>query len=60
MIRIAKMRDDGQFEIVWSSKNPIEPLPFKPFIEVPGWTQLFDGLHKQERDGSPAPREKRT
>lgn len=28
MVRIGQARDDGQFELVWSSRHPIRPNPF--------------------------------
>jgi urea transport system substrate-binding protein len=27
-VRVGRIRDDGQFDIVWTSENPVRPVPF--------------------------------
>jgi urea transport system substrate-binding protein len=46
-IRIGRIRTDGQFDIVWSSDRPVQPVPFPPTRTPQAWntflTQLYEG-----------------
>ena len=44
-IRIGRIRDDGQFEIVWSSPKPVRPLPYPSYRTTQAWHDFLDGLH---------------
>jgi len=35
--RIGKVLEDGQFQIIWESKNPIQPLPFPASRKISEW-----------------------
>ncbi|MEO7931743.1 MAG: urea ABC transporter substrate-binding protein [Chthoniobacterales bacterium] len=37
VVRIGKIRVDGQFEIVWSSNDPIRPIPYPAFRSRSEW-----------------------
>lgn len=36
-VRIGQVRDDGQFDIVWSSESPIRPSPFPTYHNKQEW-----------------------
>lgn len=39
--RIGKVRDDGQFDIVWDSGRPLKPAPFPTYRSREEWDQLL-------------------
>jgi urea transport system substrate-binding protein len=39
--RVGRARDDGQFDIVWDSGNPLEPAPFPTYRSREEWNQLL-------------------
>lgn len=41
IVRIGKIRSDGQFEIVWSSEKPIRPVPFPVYRSKIEWNQFL-------------------
>ena len=43
-VRVGKIRPDGQFEIVWSSENPIRPQPYPAFRNRAEWTAFQEKL----------------
>jgi len=43
-VRIGKLREDGQFDIVWSSENPIKPLPFPVYRSKQDWEKMLQAL----------------
>jgi len=43
-VRVGRIRSDGQFDIVWSSENPIPPLPYPSFRTREQWTSFLDDL----------------
>ncbi len=45
-VRIGKIRDDGQFDVVWSSDKPIQPLPYPASRSKEEWNSFLDKLHK--------------
>jgi len=40
--RIGRARADGQFEVVWSSRQPVRPLPYPIFRSASAWDDLVD------------------
>ncbi|MBW8780411.1 MAG: urea ABC transporter substrate-binding protein [Verrucomicrobia bacterium] len=48
-VRIGRIRPDSQFDIVWSSTNPIRPLPYPSFRSEAEWDALLKNL--QDRWG---------
>ena len=40
-VRIGKVQQDGQFEIVWSSEKPVRPVPFPAHRSAPEWESLL-------------------
>ncbi len=44
-VRIGKIGYDGQFEIVWSSERPIEPVPYPTFRSKEEWNEFLDHLY---------------
>jgi urea transport system substrate-binding protein len=42
--RIGRMRNDGQFDVVWSSGHPIAPMPFPPLRTQGEWTRFLTQL----------------
>lgn len=45
-VRVGKIRSDGQFEIVWSSDDPIKPLPYPAFRTQSEWEIFLSELQK--------------
>lgn len=45
--RIGKIRNDGQFDIIWSSATPIKPIPFPDYRSKEEWLQFLDNLYKK-------------
>lgn len=43
--RIGRIRDDGQFDIVWSSKKLKRPMPFPRYRPRDEWAQLLQDLY---------------
>lgn len=43
--RIARARDDGSYEIVWSSQGAIAPDPFPTTRPVADWERLLQGFY---------------
>jgi urea transport system substrate-binding protein len=44
--RIGQIGATGQFQIVWSSEEPIRPEPFPPTRKREQWQRFLDGLHR--------------
>jgi urea transport system substrate-binding protein len=42
--RIGKARNDGQFDIVWDSKRPLEPAPFPTYRSREEWEHLLQAV----------------
>jgi len=40
-VRIGKIRPDGQFDIVWTSDNPIRPTPYPPYRSKTEWEKFL-------------------
>ena len=46
-LHIGQARDNGQFDIVWSSREKFRPQPFPPYRTVNDWQQFLNSLHQQ-------------
>lgn len=46
IVRIGKIRSDGQFDIVWSSEKPIQPIPYPNFRSKQDWDNFLNNLYK--------------
>ncbi|MBI3359367.1 MAG: urea ABC transporter substrate-binding protein [Nitrospirae bacterium] len=44
-VRIGKIRDDGQFDIVWSSEKPVRPVPYPIYRSKSEWDHFLDNLY---------------
>lgn len=44
-VRIGKIQKDGQFDIVWSSKKPVRPVPYPIYRTKSEWEKLIMGLY---------------
>ncbi|MFZ4816684.1 MAG: urea ABC transporter substrate-binding protein [Phototrophicaceae bacterium] len=44
-VRIGQIRPDGQFDVVWSSVNPIRPQPYPTYLTQEGWEDFLNGLY---------------
>ena len=42
---IGRIRTDGQFDIVWTSKTPVRPVPFPISRSPAAWKKFVEGLH---------------
>ncbi|MCS5712407.1 urea ABC transporter substrate-binding protein [Candidatus Berkiella aquae] len=45
--RIGKIRQDGQFDVVWRSDKAIKPLPYPDYRTKEEWEMLLDQLYKE-------------
>ena len=43
---IGKIKEDGQFEIVWSQTKPIRPLPYPSYHSRQYWGDYLDSLYQ--------------
>lgn len=43
--RIGRIRDDGQFEILWTAPAPVRPQPFPPSRSAADWRVYLHDLH---------------
>lgn len=44
-VRIGKIREDGQFEIVWNTPKPVRPLPYPTYRSTPEWELFLKNLY---------------
>jgi urea transport system substrate-binding protein len=44
---IGRIRSDGQFDVVWSSRTSVRPVPFPISRSRSAWEQLVNDLHRQ-------------
>jgi urea transport system substrate-binding protein len=45
-VRIGQIQPDGQFAVVWSSGNPIRPLPYPLYRTPAAWAAFLDALYQ--------------
>lgn len=45
--RIGKIQQDGQFNVVWSSESPVQPVPYPPSRTKQQWQQFLHSLQQQ-------------
>ncbi len=43
-VRIGRIRSDGQFDVVWTSKNPVRPVPYPVYRDEQDWDRFLLGL----------------
>ncbi len=46
IVRIGRIRADGQFDIVWTSEKPIRPVPYPVYRSREDWMAYLDGLYR--------------
>jgi urea transport system substrate-binding protein len=46
VVRIGRIRGDGQFDVVWTSEKPIRPVPYPIYRTREEWTAFLDGLYR--------------
>lgn len=46
VVRIGRVREDGLFDVVWSSNTPIRPVPFPALRSRAAWGQFLDDMYK--------------
>ncbi|NCA11475.1 ABC transporter substrate-binding protein [bacterium] len=46
-VSIGRIRPDGQFDIVWTSRTPVRPVPFPLSRSRDAWEELVAGLQRQ-------------
>jgi urea transport system substrate-binding protein len=46
-VRLGKIVEGGQFEIVWSSEKPIRPEPYPKSRPAAAWDEFLAGLYRQ-------------
>jgi urea transport system substrate-binding protein len=44
-VRIGKIRPDGQFEIVWTSEKPVQPIPYPTYRLKSEWDKFLEELY---------------
>ena len=44
-VRIGQILEDGQFKIVYSSEEPIHPIPYPKYKSVQEWDEFLDELY---------------
>lgn len=45
-VRIGRIREDGLFDVVWSSNTPIRPVPFPPLRSRASWEQFISDMRQ--------------
>lgn len=46
VVRIGRIRDDGLFDVVWSSNSPIRPVPYPALRSRANWDAFLDDLQR--------------
>jgi len=44
-VRIGKIRQDGQFDVVWTSEKPVQPIPYPTYRSKTEWHKFLDDLY---------------
>lgn len=47
MVRIGQVQNDGQFEIIWASKDPIRPIPYLASLSREQWDEKVQNFYTQ-------------
>lgn len=47
IVRIAKILQNGQFEIVWESEKPVQPVPYPPTRSKEEWESFLNDLYNK-------------
>ncbi|MCI0413892.1 urea ABC transporter substrate-binding protein [bacterium] len=45
-VRIGRIREDGQFDTVWSSEHSVRPIPFPAYRSRVQWENFLDHLYR--------------
>lgn len=45
-VRIGIIREDGQFDIVWSSEKPVRPIPYPAYRSKSQWDKFLQDLYE--------------
>ncbi|MCA9473439.1 MAG: urea ABC transporter substrate-binding protein [Nitrospirales bacterium] len=45
-VRVGKIREDGQFDILWTSDHPIRPVPFPTYRTQSEWEEFLQRLYR--------------
>ena len=54
-MRMGRVVENGQFEILWSSETPRRPVPYPPTRPRAAWETFLQGLYKGWGDNWEAP-----
>jgi len=56
-VRVGRIRADGQFDVVWTSENPVRPLPFPDSKSRSQWETSLSDLYQRwnNRWANPGP-----
>ncbi|ODT56974.1 urea ABC transporter substrate-binding protein [bacterium SCN 62-11] len=54
-VNIGRIRKDGQFDVMWSSGQPIRPVPFPIYRSRADWLKFLDDLYRGWGDHWSAP-----
>lgn len=46
VVRIGKIRSDGQFDVVWSSERPVRPVPYPIYRSKVEWEKFLVDLYE--------------
>ncbi|HVT42918.1 MAG TPA: urea ABC transporter substrate-binding protein [Thermoanaerobaculia bacterium] len=61
-VRIGRIDEKGQFDIVWTSGRPVRPVPFPIFRSTDEWLEFLEGLRREwggwVNPGVPSPGER--
>lgn len=47
IVRIGKIRADGQIDIIWTSVDPVQPLPYPVYRTKAQWEEFLNNLYKK-------------
>ena len=54
-VRVGRITDNGQFEVVWTSQHPVRPVPFPVFKSKTEWEQFLTDLYEGWGENCAAP-----
>ena len=46
VVRLGRIRTDGQFDVVWSSEHPVRPVPYPVYRQKAEWDEFLLALYK--------------